>query len=422
MANYIKHIINVYKNISNDIVKTPLELNRRLSDKYNHNIFLKREDLQITRSFKLRGSLNKIKLIKQKNNHIDKIICASAGNHAQGVAYSCNELGINGEIYVPIKTPLQKINRIEYYGNGNININLYGNNFSESLEKAHEEANKLDIPLIHPYDDYDIIDGQSTIGYEIYNKIKPDLIICPIGGGGLISGISKYSKLMNPECKIIGVEPENADSMAHAIKNNKPMKLNNIDTFVDGASVSRVGDKTFDISKNNIDYLYSVTNNKLCHEMINFYQDDGIIVEPAGCLATSNLDNIIMDLEKINLKINNKNKINHKLNIVCILSGGNNDLTRYNEIMENNLNYLELTHYFLIEFSQRPGELKLFINNILGGKDDIIRFEYIKKSNINYGKVLLGIELTDKNDIHKIIDNLNKFNFVYEKIKNNVLL
>ena len=306
MANYIKHIINVYKNISNDIVKTPLELNRRLSDKYNHNIFLKREDLQITRSFKLRGALNKIKLIKQKNNHIDKIICASAGNHAQGVAYSCNELGINGEIYVPIKTPLQKINRIEYYGNGNININLYGNNFSESLEKAHEEANKLDIPLIHPYDDYDIIDGQSTIGYEIYNKIKPDLIICPIGGGGLISGISKYSKLINPECKIIGVEPENANSMAHAIKNNKPMELKNIDTFVDGASVSLVGNKTFDISKNTIDYLYSVTNNKLCHEMINFYQDDGIIVEPAGCLAASNLDNIIMDLEKFNNKINNK--------------------------------------------------------------------------------------------------------------------
>ena len=420
MVNYIKHIINVYKNISNDIIKTPLEFNKRLSEKYNHNIFLKREDLQITRSFKLRGSLNKIKLIKQKNNYLDKIICASAGNHAQGVAYSCNKLGINGEIYVPIKTPLQKINRIEYYGNGNININLYGNNFSESLEKAQKEASKLDIPLIHPYDDYDIIDGQSTIGYEIYNKINPDLIICPIGGGGLISGISKYSKLMNPECKIIGVEPENAESMSYAIKNNKPKKLNNIDTFVDGASVSQVGEKTFNISKNTIDHLYSISNNKLSHEMINFYQDDGIILEPAGCLAPSNLDNIIIDLEKINLKINNKNK--NKLNIVCILSGGNNDLTRYNEIMDNNLNYLELTHYFLIEFSQRPGELKLFINNILGGKDDIIRFEYIKKSNINYGKVLLGIELTNKNDIYKIIDNLNKFNFTFEKIKNNVLL
>lgn len=411
--NYIKLINECYKTISDTIIKTSLQYSKRLSDKYGHNIYLKREDLQKTRSFKLRGALHKIKKIYEIDKPIN-IVCASAGNHAQGVAYTCNLLGIKGDIFVPIKTPLQKIDRINFYGKDNINIHLYGDNVNKSLDKAIEFSNNNKGTLIHPYDDIDIINGQATIGYEIYESISPDLIVCPIGGGGLISGISSYSKAINPKCKIIGVEPENANSMMKAFDNNSPIQLDNIDIFVDGASVSLVGKIPFKICKNTIDKIYIVENTKLCYNLVEFYQEDGIILEPAGGLSPSCIDTIIEEYNYIKPGI--------KLNIVCILSGGNNDLTRYNEIMDMSLKYKKLIHYLVVDFSQRPGELKLFINNILGPTDDIIRFEYIKKSNINYGKVLIGLQVLNKNDIIKIEGRLVKNCFIYEKINSNILL
>lgn len=404
--NYFRVIKKCHKNISSDILKTPLQLNDRLSDFYKTKIYFKREDLQTTRSFKLRGALNKIKHL----DNCSKIICASAGNHAQGVAYSCNKLGINGDIYVPSKTPLQKINRIRYYGKNNVNIFLSGQNFDQCLEHAKEKADSENIELIHPFNDTDIINGQATIAYEIFEDIKPDFILCAVGGGGLISGVSKFSKNIDYNTKIIGIEPKGAESLKLAFDNKHPIKIHNIDNFVDGASVSIVGDKTYDISKQYVDKLYTISNEELCHEIINCYQDDGIILEPAGALSIS-------CLKYLNKDYNLKNK-----KIVCILSGGNNDLTRYDEIMDLNLKYLKLKHYFLLEFSQRPGELKLFINNILGPDDDIIRFEYIKKTNRNYGKVLIGIELSKKDNIKNIENNLNKFNFKYKKVDTNDLL
>ena len=412
MNKYINTIKQCHKIISNDIINTPLNFNKNLSEHYKSNIYFKREDLQITRSFKLRGSLNKIKSIDKSILHNSNgVICASAGNHAQGFAYSCNKLNIYGDIFVPKKTPLQKINRIKYYGKDNIKIHLHGINFDESLNEAQKKGIKENKIFVHPFDDHDIINGQATIAYEIFNEslknnLEPDIIICSVGGGGLISGVSKYAKTMNSNITVIGVEPIGAASLYNALLENKPIQLDNIDTFVDGASVAKIGDKTFEYCRKYVDKLYQISNEELSHNIITVYENDGIILEPAGALSISVLKHLHNDSS-----INIENK-----NIVCILSGGNNDITRYDEIMEMNLKYLDLKHYFIINFGQRPGELKMFINNILGVNDDIIRFEYIKKTNKNYGTVLIGIELINKDNIHNIIENLNKYEFTYKKI------
>lgn len=409
----MSHIITkCYNHIRDNILKTPLEFNERLSKLYNTNIFYKREDLQITRSFKLRGNLNKVsKIISKDKDHLNKgFICASAGNHAQGFAFICKKFNLDGTIYVPKTTPLQKINRIKCYGENNIKIKLFGNNFDECLNKALETSDNSNNYFIHPYDDYDIINGQGTIAFEIYEDLKPDFIICPIGGGGLISGITNYIRTVDPDCKIIGVEPENAESMTLALKNGIPTKLDKVDVFVDGASVPRVGEKTFEICRDlGLDKIYSVPNNNICYEMVNCYQDDGIILEPAGALAITCLNKLQQDYCL-------KGK-----NVVSILSGGNNDITRYGEIMQLSLEYMGLIHYFVIEFSQTPGQLKHFINNILCDNIDIIRLEYIKKTNKYYGKVLLGIQLSDKEMLCNLINKFSENNINYKKIEYNNL-
>jgi len=402
-------IKSIYNNINNVIIKTPCEYNKRLSLKYGANIYLKREDLQITRSFKIRGVSNKINSLSKKELDYG-IICASAGNHAQGFAYSCNKFNINGTIYVPKTTPLQKVNRIKYYGGNNIKINTVGDTFDDSLKHAYIQSCKTNETMVHPFDDYDVILGQSTIAYEIYQELEPDIILCPVGGGGLISGITEYSKIYNKNVDIIGVEPDKANSLTMALDNSGPIYINNIDKFVDGASVSIIGNTNYNILKNNIKKTICINNGKLCNSIIDLYENDGIITEPAGALVVAALDELCE-------KDNHINK-----NIVCIISGGNNDLTRYAEIMELNSIYLNLRHYFIIEFSQTPGQLKLFINNILGEKDDIIRFEYIKKTNKNFGNVLIGIELENPDNLEHILTNFDKHLFSYKKINYDDLL
>lgn len=397
-----------YKRIKDFINKTPLEYNLRLSEKYNCNIFLKREDLQITRSFKIRGALNKV--LKNKDKY-KTFVCASAGNHAQGVAYSCNLLNLKSKIYIPEITPFQKINGILKQGNENMELIKYGQTFDETLNYALN--NKKDTELfIHPYDDNDIIEGQSTIGLEILQDIKPDIILSCIGGGGLISGLFNYynndniknSKYYNGNkdnnIDIIGVEPLRADSMNLSLKNDKIIKIDDIDTFVDGASVSQVGERTFNICKKNNLEIKLVSNNEICYNMIELYNNEGIITEPAGALTISGLSKL------------EKNYIKNK-NIVCIVSGGNNDIMRYPEIMEKNLIYLNIKHYFIIEFNQKPNELKIFINNVLSHNDDITRFEYIKKTNKSFGKVLIGI---DTLDIETLLYNMEKYDYKFIKV------
>jgi len=408
---------------SNIIHKTLLEHNQRLSDKFNCNLYLKREDLQSVRSFKIRGAYNKImKSIEQnkwtlrdedvwrpEKKKLPTVVTVSAGNHAQGVSLTCSSLNLNHHIFLPENTPLQKVNRIKYYGQDKLTLHLKGSNFDESLSAANQFCKENESIFVHPFDDEDVIIGQGTIGNEIYDEIKPDMIILPIGGGGLISGVGQYSKIMNKDCLIYGVEPKNADSMTRSLKNKEITTVENIDTFVDGASVKTAGKKTFEICLDVVDDTFIIDNNHLSYNMIDVYQNEGIVLEPAGALSISCLDKI------------DKSKLKGK-NIVCVLSGGNNDISRYPDIVEKALLHQDLKHYFLITFGQTPGELKKYINNVLGPSDDITRFEYLKRNNKNHGAVLLGIELQQKEDINNIISKMKENGFKYTKINPDDLL
>ena len=398
---------NIYKNITNIIRKTPLELNERLSKKYKSNIYIKREDLQLCRSFKIRGALHKItKLTDQEKT--SGIVCASAGNHAQGVALSSKKFNIKSDIFIPLSTPQQKINRIISQSNPDIcSLHITGNTFNECLKESEEFTKKNNKTFIHPYNDLDVIEGQGSIAHEIFEDLDKeqkslDYIIGCIGGGGLISGTSLYiNKYRSSSTKIIGVEPSTCPSMKKSIINGEILTVPPLNNFVDGATVSKVGNITFPICKNNIHEVYDISLGKLCETMIELYQEDGIISEPAGALSISALDDI-----SNNIDITNKN-------IVCILSGGNNDITRYPEILDRALQYQGKKKYYIIEFIQRPGRLKTFVNDILTEGDDIVRFEYIKKTNKDYGNVLVGIELKHSTNKYKIEHNLKNNNFTF---------
>ena len=318
--------------MNNIIKKTPLQFNNRLSKKYNCNIFLKREDLQIIRSFKIRGAYNKINNLKKYEKERG-IVCASAGNHAQGVAYVCNKLDINCNIYIPINSPIQKLKKIKYFSNNKCKINFYGNTFDECLEEAKKFTKKNNKTFVHPFDDIDVIKGQGKIYDEIIDK-NPDIITTCIGGGGLAAGLCLNN---NNNIKIYGAEPINCASMRNSILNNKNLKLNTINNFVDGANVAKVGDLNFKICKNKLTDVFEITNGEICEQIIEMYEYDGIILEPAGALSLASLKYIP----------NLQNK-----NIICILSGGNNDPSRYQEIIEKYLVYKNLRHYFIIEFYQ----------------------------------------------------------------------
>ena len=400
--NFIK---SIHDKIDKNIYRTPLQFNERLSKKFNANIYLKREDLQKTRSFKIRGSLSKILNCNQTD-----LVCASAGNHAQGVAYSCNLLGLRGKVFVPLTTPEQKKKRILHYGGKNIELISVGNNFSECLNHSLEYSLEKSYTFIHPYDDLDVIYGQSTIAYEIFQEMEPDIIVSCVGGGGMISGIGSYIKDNELNCSIFGGEPENADSLYQSLLQNERIKIENIDSFVDGASVSQIGEIPFDICTNKLNLrkedIKVIPNGKLCNDLLAFYEEDGIILEPAGVLSTSTLNFL------------NRDEIEGK-NIVCILSGGNNDVTRYQEIIEKNLIYLGLKNYFIIEFTQKPKQIKRFIRDILGKNDDITRFEYIKKTEKSFGNVLVGLQTDNVKEIeYKLTIN----NFKYKKIKEDDLI
>jgi threonine dehydratase len=377
------------------VVNSPLLKNERLSEKYGCNIYLKREDLQVVRSFKIRGSFSKINKINDRNK---QLICASAGNHAQGFAYICNKLNLKGKIFIPNTTPIQKIDRIHYFSNGSCEIEKYGNSFNETLNKALEYSQEHKLEFIHPYDDIDVIYGQGTIASEIYSNVEPDYIFSSIGGGGMISGVGIYSKNKNKDCKIIGFEPETCPSMKKSLEKNEIITIECKDNFVDGATVNKVGKLTFDFCKQFVDNIYEVPVGKICESMLDIYQNDGIIVEPAGALPLAGIDMI---------KENIKDKT-----IVIIISGGNNDVSRYPEVQERYMRYKKLKHYYIIEFKQQPGELKKFIN-ILDSGDDIIRFEYLKKNNYEFGNVLIGIETNEKGNtklLHKFKNQ--QFNFI----------
>jgi threonine dehydratase len=387
------------------VVKTPLQFHRKLSEKFGAEIYLKREDLQVVRSYKIRGAYNLINSLSSDERE-GGIVCASAGNHAQGVAYSCKALNIFGVIYMPAITPKQKINQVIMFGGTNIEIALVGDTFDECQSVAMEFAARNNKVFIPPFDHVKVIEGQGTVAKEIFEEISQlDYIFVPIGGGGLCAGVANYLQTYSPQTKIIGVEPVGAPSMKAALAAGKPVKLEKIQRFVDGASVQRVGDITFSFCKNSLTEMLLVAEGKVSSTILQLYNEDAIVAEPAGALAIAALDQYADHL---------KGK-----KIVCIVSGGNNDIDRMQEIKERSLLFEGLKHYFIVRFAQRPGALKEFVNNILGPTDDIVRFEFIQKHNKETGPALIGIEVKSREDFDLLIIRMEEHQLNYTLINQN---
>lgn len=389
--------------LKNVVNRTPLDLNRNLSTKYQCNVYLKREDLQVVRSYKLRGAYNMLSTLPEEQLK-QGVVCASAGNHAQGFAYSCKKLNCHGVVFMPVITPKQKVKQTKMFGEDAIEIKLVGDSYEECAEAAIQYCKENNKTFIPPYDNYKVIEGQATVGLEILEDLTHiDYLFVPVGGGGLASGVGSYFKTFSPSTKIIGVEPTGAPSMTEAFKAGHPVVLKSIEHFVDGASVSRAGDITYSICKEVLNEMHLVDEGKVCTTILKLYNEDAIVVEPAGALSIAALDDYA-------------DKIKGK-NVVCIVSGGNNDIDRMQEIKERSLQYEGLKHYFLIRFAQRPGALKEFVNQVLGPTDDITRFEYIQKNNKEAGPALVGIELGSKKDYESLKKNLNRNKINYTELK-----
>ncbi len=388
--------------------RTPLEYNAVLSERYGAEIYLKREDLQVVRSYKLRGAYNMISSL-QPAEMTQGVVCASAGNHAQGVAYSCKKLNIKGVIFMPEITPKQKVRQTEMFGGDLIEIVLVGDTFDDCLREALLYTEKHGMTFIPPFDNPKIMEGQGTVGVEIYEDLPDlDVIVMPVGGGGLASGVGSYIKGVKPDVKLIGVEPEGAPSMKLALESGAPVLLDDIDRFVDGAAVKRVGNLTFSYCAQLLDQMLLVPEGRVCTTILKLYNEDAIVVEPAGALAVASLDYIKDDI---------KGKT-----VVCIVSGGNNDIERMQEIKEKSLLFEGLKHYFIVRFPQRPGALKLFVNNVLGPHDDITRFEFIKKTNRENGPALVGIELANRADYVSLVERMKAFKFEIIEVNNDQTL
>jgi threonine dehydratase len=391
---------SAYERLKGVVKRTPLEYNAGLSAKYDCEIYLKREDMQIVRSYKLRGAYNMISQLTAEELSRG-VVCASAGNHAQGVAFSCNALGTKGVIFMPEITPKQKVTQTEMHGRGTIEIVLTGDTFDDCLHEALAYTEAHQMTFIPPFDNYRIIEGQGTVGVEILQDL-PDVeaVIMPIGGGGMAAGTGTYLKQHLPGVYLIGVEPEGAPSMLKALEQGEPITLPEIDRFVDGAAVKRVGALTYEICREVLDDMLLVPEGKVCTTILKLYNEDAIVVEPAGALSVAVLDAC-------------KDKIKGK-KVVCIISGGNNDIARMQEIKEKSLLYEGLKHYFIVRFPQRPGALKLFVNNVLGPHDDITRFEFIKKNEKENGPALVGIELKSADDYPALLKRMlaHRFNVI----------
>lgn len=384
------------------VSQTPLQLSRSLSKKYNCKVYLKREDLQVVRSYKIRGAYNMMSSLPGEQL-ANGVVCASAGNHAQGFAYSCKKLNTKGVVFMPVITPNQKINQTKMFGEDFIEVVLTGDTFDDCAIAAKKYTEENGMTFIPPFDDYKIIEGQGTVGLEVLEEQSDiDYLFLPVGGGGLSSGVGTYFKTYSPKTKIIGLEPEGAPSMKAALEAGHPVTLDNIDRFVDGAAVKRIGDITFSICKEVLDEMHLVAEGKICSTILKLYNEDAIVVEPAGAMSIAALDDYTEEI---------KGK-----KVVCIVSGSNNDIDRMQEIKERSLQYEGLKHYFLVRFAQRPGALKEFVNHVLGEHDDITRFEYMQKHNKETGPALVGVELRNKEDYDRLLDNMKKFQINYTEL------
>ncbi|HXD77560.1 MAG TPA: threonine ammonia-lyase [Puia sp.] len=393
------------KRLAKVVHRTPLAFNQRLSRKFGCRVFLKREDLQVVRSYKLRGAYNMMSSLPAEQL-LSGVVCASAGNHAQGFAYSCHKLNVKGVVFMPIITPKQKINQTRMFGEQNIEIVLTGDTFDDCNAAAIQYTREHGMTFIPPFEHLRIIEGQGTVGVEILEELPGiDFLFVPVGGGGLASGVGSYFRARSPQTRVIGLEPEGAPSMLAAFRAGHPVTLDSIDRFVDGAAVKRVGQLTYSICRDVLDEMHLVPEGKACSTILRLYNEDAIVVEPAGALSIAALDDYA---EQIRGKT-----------VVCIVSGSNNDIDRMQEIKERSLQFEGLKHYFLIRFAQRPGALKEFVNHILGPDDDITRFEYMQKHNKETGPALVGVELSSRDNYQRLLDKLSTHNITYTELNKN---
>lgn len=390
------------------VIKTPLIRNYNLSKKYNCNIYLKREDMQVVRSFKIRGAYHKMKTMGRESLSRG-VICASAGNHAQGVAFACSALKINGIIFMPTTTPRQKISKVKHFGGEWIEVRLVGDTFDDASKVAVRFSNDEGLPYIHPFNDEEVIAGQGTVAKEILDEmLSPvDILFVAVGGGGLISGVGSYFRQKSPVTKIIAVEAEGAPALSESLKAGHLVKLDKIDSFADGIAVQEVGDKTFEICKKVTDQIVLVPEGKICSSILSLYNDEAIVVEPAGAISFAALDYF-------------KEEIKGK-HVVIIVCGGNNDITRTEDIRERALLWEGRKHYFIIRFPQRAGALRDFLN-LLGPDDDIAHFEYTKKTNRETGPALVGIEFKSQEDYLPLVDRMVAAGINFEHINSNPML
>ena len=381
--------------LSDVVEKTPVMLSERLSDLISVPVYLKREDMQKCRSFKVRGAYFRMSTLSEEERRRG-VVCASAGNHAQGLAYACAQLKVRGTIYLPSNTPKQKRQRIETIGGDWVEQVIVDGTFDRANAQAQEAARHSGRTYVHPYDDPCTIAGQGTIAVELEEQVLSEAaaVLVPVGGGGLLSGIATWIRSRFPDIKIYGVEPTGAASMAAALEADQIVSLPSVDPFVDGTAVGRAGELPYSIVKELVDDILVVPEGAVCTEMLDLYHSDGVIAEPAGALASAAARMYFSDPEQRNELLGGKEGA-----IVAIVSGGNNDMTRYAEIMERSLRHEGLRHYFLVTFPQQPGALRSFLGDVLGPGDDIVHFEYTKKNNRDSGPALVGIDLADREDI-----------------------
>lgn len=382
---------------------TPLQENLTLSERYGANVFLKREDLQVVRSYKIRGAYNKMAALPAEAL-AKGVVCASAGNHAQGLAYACRKMGVRGTIFMPTTTPNQKVKQVKLFGKEYVEVVLIGDTYDDAYFAANEYVQTHDSTFVHPFDDVLVMEGQGTVGLEIFKdaNFKIDYLLMAIGGGGLAAGVSTVFKQLSPKTKLIGVEPLGSPSMKVSIDEGHVVTLDKIDKFVDGAAVKRVGDTTFEVCRQNLDRVVLVPEGKVCTTILQLYNEEAIVAEPAGALSIAALDFL-------------KDGIRGK-NVVCLVGGGNNDITRTEEIKERSLLYEGLKHYFIIRFPQRAGAFRDFLELALGPTDDITLFEYSKKTNRERGSALVGIELKSKADFEPLIERMETAKIQFEYI------
>ena len=402
----LEKIYKAQESIKGVVEQTPLVYMKNFSERYEANIYFKREDLQIVRSYKIRGAYNKIQGLT-KEELKNGIVCASAGNHAQGVAFACQKLKVVGTIFMPVTTPHQKIDQVRMFGREFVDVRLFGDSFDDSQLAADEFCKSEKSTFVHPFNDLDVIAGQGTVGLEILNDIakEVDYLFLPVGGGGLASGVSSVFKSLSPKTYIMGVEPKGAPSLTVSLKNKRNTTLEHIEKFVDGAAVKRMGDLTFEFCRDLLDGTDTICEGLICSTILKVYNENALVVEPAGALS-------IAALEKHKEKIKGKT-------VVCVVSGGNNDITRMEEMKERALLYEGLKHYFIIKFPQRAGALKEFVVEVLGPNDDIAYFEYTKKHNRAKGPAVVGIELESKDDFEPLVTRMKAKGFLGEYLNEN---